>query len=75
MRILTGTLLAAFAVVFLAAGDPATAMSGKETIDKRKAFMKEKILKPYLVAKKFAKNGEGTAADGVPAGRRPAAAR
>ena len=42
MRILTGTLLAAFAVVFLAAGDPATAMSGKETIDKRKAFMKEK---------------------------------
>ena len=25
--------------------------------------MKEPVLKPYLVAKKFSKNGEGTAAD------------
>ena len=74
MRILTGTILAGFAVFFLAAGDPATAMSGKETIDKRKAFMKEKILKPYLVAKKFTKNGEGTAADVASAARALSAA-
>ena len=74
IRILTGTILAAFAVVFLAAGDPATAMSGKETIDKRKALTKEKILKPYLVAKKFSKNGEGTAADVASAARALSAA-
>ena len=44
-------------------------MSGQETIDKRKAFMKEKILKPYLVAKKFAKEGTGSAADVASAAR------
>lgn len=60
MRIVTGAIAAAF-VLAVAAAVPATAMSGKETIEKRKVFMKEKILKPYLVAKKFAKEGEGTA--------------
>lgn len=62
MRTLTGTILAAFAlVVIAAAGSPVSAMSGKDAIDKRIAHMKKDILKPYLVAKKYAKEGEGTA--------------
>ncbi|NKB55393.1 MAG: hypothetical protein GKS00_03560 [Alphaproteobacteria bacterium] len=54
------------AVLILAVGslasDPAAA-DGMATIDKRKAFMKTDILKPFLVIKKFVKDGAGTASD------------
>ena len=67
MRILTGTILAAF--VIAVAGGPANAMSGQEVIEKRRAFMKERILKPYLVAKKFAKEDQGSAGEVASAAR------
>lgn len=61
MRTLTGTILAAFALVFTtAAFEPAVAMSGKESIDKRIAHMKKEILGPWKVIKKYAKEGEGS---------------
>jgi len=64
MRTLTGTILAAFAlVVIAAASSPVTAMSGKDAIDKRIAHMKKDILGPWKVIKKYAKEGEGTASN------------
>lgn len=75
MRILTGTILAAFAVAAISvAGSPATAMDGKDAIEKRVALMKGNILKPYLVIKKFVSDGAGTAGDVAESARKLSAA-
>lgn len=64
MRLFTITVLAAFALAFFATGSgPAGAMGGEEAIKKRVAHMKNDILKPFLVAKKFVNDGKGSAAD------------
>ncbi|NKB56543.1 MAG: hypothetical protein GKS00_09420 [Alphaproteobacteria bacterium] len=55
-----GVLVGA-ALTFSVAGTPAFAADGKDAIEKRITLMKNGVLKNYLYAKKFAKEGEGTA--------------
>ncbi len=55
-----GALLGA-ALTISVANTPAVAADGKDTIEKRIALMKNGVLKNYLYAKKFVKDGEGTA--------------
>lgn len=56
-----GVLLGA-ALMLSLAGTPAAAAEGKEAIEKRIALMKNGVLKNYLYAKNYAKEGKGTAA-------------
>jgi cytochrome c556 len=56
-----GALFAA-ALTLTVPGADAIAADGKETIEKRIALMKGGVLKNYLYAKKFVKEGKGTAA-------------
>lgn len=56
-----GVLLGA-ALMLAVAGTPAAAAEGKEAIEKRIALMKNGILKNFLYAKKYVKEGKGTAA-------------
>ncbi len=60
---ITGLGIAVATVIaFSIATAPAIAADGKETIEKRIALMKSGVLKNYLYAKKFVKEGKGTAA-------------
>lgn len=56
-----GALLGA-AIAIAPAGMTAQAMDGKEVIEKRIALMKGGVLKNYLYAKNFVKEGKGSAA-------------
>lgn len=49
------------ALTLSVASTPAIAMEGKAVIEKRITLMKTGVLKNYLYAKKFVKDGEGTA--------------
>lgn len=60
---LTGLgIVAAAVVAFSVATAPAIAADGKEVIEKRIALMKGGVLKNFLYAKKFIKEGKGTSA-------------
>ena len=56
-----GAILAV-ALVMTVAAVPVNAMDGKEAIEKRVALMKGGVLKNYLYAKNFVKDGKGSAA-------------
>lgn len=56
-----GLAVAAALGISVSAG-PSIAMDGKEVIEKRIALMKGGVLKNFLYAKKFVKEGKGTAA-------------
>jgi cytochrome c556 len=58
------TALAMSTLLLISTGTgPAMAADGKAVIEKRIAFMRADILKPFLVIKSFVKDGKGTAAD------------
>lgn len=64
--LLTGAIaaLAMGSVLMISQGtSPAVAADGKAVIEKRVAFMKKDILKPWLVIKGFVKDHKGSAAD------------
>ena len=61
MRNLTCVIIAALVLAAGSlAGGPAAAAEGKAAIEMSVGFMKKDILKPFLVIKKFVKDGAGT---------------
>lgn len=66
MRTVVTSAIAALvmgSMLMISAGTGTAAAAGKADIEKRVAFMKTDILKPFLVVKGFVKEGKGTAAD------------